>query len=167
MQTRVWPQETRSLNFMPSALTYGQFNPIASVLPSKSFSMPVLQFIMWVLIVHLPTIHHVSTSSNHDNVHYWIVLFFMSYYSLIIQPSGSQQMTHWTWLLNGMEWNTCLHSWDNSVQSPRINHTFSIKPLEHLWYSTIRDLNLQFEWVFCHISRHTKMTCCACMKIII
>ena len=44
-QTRVWPRETRSLNFMPTALPYGQFNPITSVLLSKSFSTPVRQFI--------------------------------------------------------------------------------------------------------------------------
>ena len=60
---------------------------------------------------------------KHNNVHYWTVLFFMSYSSLIIQLNGFQLTTHWTWLLNGTKWNTCLHSWDNSVQSPRNDHT--------------------------------------------
>ena len=98
-----------------------------------------------------PTIHHVSANSasadnvSHeykfksldtfltlkcDNAHNWIVLFFMSYSSLFIQLGRSQPMTHWTWLLDGMEWNICLNSWDNSVQSPHNNHTFNIQPLE-------------------------------------
>ena len=98
-----------------------------------------------------PTIHHMSTNSasadnasseyrfislktlltlKSDNVHYWIVLFFMSYSSLFIQQGKFQPTTHWTWLLNGTEWNTCLNSWDSSVQYPFNNHTFCIQPLE-------------------------------------
>ena len=89
MQTGVWRHKTRS--FMPSALPYGHFNPIASVLLSKSFNTSLRQ---------MATIHHVSTNSasadsasleykfksldtfltlNCNNVHYWIVLFFMNY----------------------------------------------------------------------------------------
>ena len=43
------------------------FNPIASFLLSKAFkaSTSVRQFITWLPIVRLLTIHHVSTSSNH------------------------------------------------------------------------------------------------------
>ena len=63
MQTRVWHHKIRS--FMPSALPHGHFNPIASVLLSKSFNTSIRQFITWVQIVHLLTMHHVSTSSNH------------------------------------------------------------------------------------------------------
>ena len=126
---------------MPSALPHGHFNPIASVLLSKSFNTSVWQFITWVPIVHLLTMHHMSTSSNHqihflfltlkcNNAHYWIVLLFMRYSSLFIQLGRSQPTTHWTWLLNDTEWKTCLNSWDNSVQSPHNNHTFGIQLLE-------------------------------------
>ena len=63
MQPRVWPHETRS--FMSPVLPHGHFNPIASVLLSKSFNTSVRQFMAWVPIVHQLTMHHVSTSSNH------------------------------------------------------------------------------------------------------
>ena len=48
----VWRHKTRS--FMPSALPYGHFIPIASVLVSKSFNMSLRQ---------MAKIHHVSTNS--------------------------------------------------------------------------------------------------------
>ena len=69
-RTRFWSRKTRLLNFMPSALPCGQFNPIASVLLSKPFSAPVLQFITWIPVMYLLTIHHVSTSSNHKYIYY-------------------------------------------------------------------------------------------------
>ena len=125
--------------FMLSALPHGHFNPITSVLLSKSFNTPVQQFITWVPIVHLLTMHHTNTSSNHwicfltlkhDNAHHWIVLFFMSYSPLFIQLGRFQLTTYWTWLLNGMECNIYMLKFlDNSVQSPH-NHTFGIQLLE-------------------------------------
>ena len=54
----------------------------------------------------------------------------MSYSSLFIQLGRSQPMTYWTWLLNGMEWNTCLISRDNSVLSSHNDQTFSVQPSE-------------------------------------
>ena len=49
----------------PLHYPHGHFNPIASVLLSKSLNTSVQQFITWVPIVHLLTMHHISTSSNH------------------------------------------------------------------------------------------------------
>ena len=69
MWTRAWWYKTRSS--MPSALPHGHFNPIASVLPSKFFNMFVWQFITWVPIVHLLTMHHVGTISNHW-IHFYL-----------------------------------------------------------------------------------------------
>ena len=111
MRTRVWPCETRSL--LPSALPHGHFNPINSVLLSKSFNISVQQFITWVPIVHLLTMHHVS--------------------SLFIQLGRSQSTTHWTWLLNGTESLPEIHAYIPRIivyNWCRNNHTFGIQPLE-------------------------------------
>ena len=72
-------------------------------------------------------------------------------------------------LIIELKWITADNTLNMAPQWHRIPGitVYNLLVMITLWYSTIGDLNLQFECVFCHISRHIKMTCYACIKIII